>query len=231
MAAFAIIPAAGSGQRLGSSVPKALVVLAGKTLVRRSVEAFVRCGRFQKIVVTYPAGFELEFQGALAGIAEVVLVPGGATRTASVRAGIEALIGPGEEQAVNAGADDVVLVHDAARCLIEPEFIIQVLRSTEQFGAAVLAVPVVDTVVRAEGAAGHNYGPVVDRTDLWAIQTPQGFRFSLLQKAHATVVVSATDDASLVRDLHEVKLVVGDRKNLKITTREDLALAEGMIGK
>ncbi len=236
MTTAAILTAAGSGSRLGSDVPKALVLLGGVPLVLHAARRVVASG-ITRIVVSAPAGAAEVVRGvlaaddALAG-AHVTVVDGGPSRQASVAAALAA---------VDAGVD-VVLVHDAARALTPPGLFARVEAAVRDGHRAVVpGLPVTDTV-KEVGAAGPDGAARVrstpDRSALRAVQTPQGFDRALLDAAHAAgaaragdEAVAATDDAALVEALGEpVWVVPGERAALKITTAEDLLLAGLLLG-
>lgn len=204
----ALIPAAGAGTRLGLG-PKALVEVGGKSLLERSVAALA--GLVDEVVVALPAGMELP-----PGIAARAIV-GGETRQASV------------ERLLHATSADLVLIHDAARPFLTANIILNLLEAIPETGAATVALPVADTLVRAERG---DWGDLVSREGLWAVQTPQGFRRELLLGAHAQAKAdgfAATDDAGLIARLgRRVRLVPGDARLFKVTTPGDLALAEAL---
>jgi 2-C-methyl-D-erythritol 4-phosphate cytidylyltransferase len=191
-----------------------LAALAGRPMLQWSIETLRRVPEIERIVVALPAGAP-----APAG---TVGVPGGKVRSESVRLALDA-----------AGTGDPVLVHDAARPLLSVELAQSVLAALAGDGvdAAIAASAVTDTVKRADGD-----GTVVqtlDRSDLWAVQTPQVFRRAALERAldvPAEVLAAATDDASLVERLGgRVVIVPAPRENLKVTTPLDLAVAEMLI--
>ncbi len=218
MHAVGIVAAAGSGLRLGADLPKALVPLAGRPLVAWSVDA-LRAGGVAEIVVAVPAEQRDAFAAALP--ADVRLVDGGASRTASVRAGLDA---------ATAGAD-VVLVHDAARPLTPPDVVRRVLAALADGHPAVVPVlPVVDTtVVVDEGGAVVQ---TVPRATLRRVQTPQGFDRATLAAAYATLAPDAdyTDDAAVVgAGGVPVVTVDGDERAAKVTVPHDLATAESRV--
>lgn len=233
----AVLTAAGSGTRLGARVPKALVELGGVPLVLRAARGLAEAGCLDALVVTVPAAelgvFAALFPGGhVPGTTlSVAVVPGGATRQASVAAGLAAL--PAEV--------DVVLVHDAARCLTPPGTVRAVEAAVRGGHRAVVpALPVTDTVKRVGPADATGAEPVtatVDRASLRAVQTPQGFDRSLLEAAHVAgasravdEAAAASDDAGLVEALGEqVWVVPGDERALKITTPHDLAIAELLL--
>jgi 2-C-methyl-D-erythritol 4-phosphate cytidylyltransferase len=213
--AVGIVAAAGSGSRLGADRPKALVPLAGRPLVVRSVE-LLRAGGVAEVVVTVPAGHAAEFAAVLGD--DVRLVEGGATRTASVRAAVAAAgEGPG-----------AVLVHDAARPLTPPDVVARVLAALAAGAPAVVPVlPVVDTTVVVD-PAGRITG-ALPRENLRRVQTPQGFAREVLVRAYDRLPAGAdlTDDAAVVHTIGlPVTTVPGDERAAKITVPGDLELAE-----
>lgn len=216
----AVIVAAGTGERFGGSLPKQYRPLAGSTVLRRSVEAFRATGRFDDIVVVIRNEHRALYDAAAAGLGLPDPVIGGATRQDSVRAALEWLADR---------APDRVLVHDAARPLVDRATIDRVLDALDEAEAAIAAVPVVDTIKRAE--AGIATG-TVDRSGLWQAQTPQGFRFPALLAAHRAVAGEAlTDDAAVAeRQGIAVRLIEGHVDNFKITTEADLTRAERLLG-
>ena len=219
----AIVPAAGSGERLGAGRPKALVAVAGDPMVVRAVDGLLSSGVVDDVVVVAPASHLEEMASVLSARARVV--PGGADRVASVALGLAAV-----------GDDvEVVLVHDAARCLCPGEVARAVVAAVRDgHGAVIPALPVADTVRRVD-PVGRVVG-LVDRAGLLAVQTPQGFRPDVLRRAHeaavgSSVAARATDDAGLVEALGgEVVTVPGDPRAFKITTSLDLAMAEALLG-
>lgn len=216
----AVIVAAGTGERFGGSLPKQYRPLAGSSVLRRSVEAFRATGRFADIVVVIRDKHRALYDDAAAGLGLPDPVTGGATRQDSVRAALEWL---------EARAPDRVLVHDAARPLVDRATIDRVLDALDEAEAAIAAVPVVDTIKRAE--AGIAAG-TVDRSGLWQAQTPQGFRFPALLAAHRAAAGEAlTDDAAVAeRQGIAARLVEGHVDNFKITTEADLTRAERLLG-
>ena len=219
MHAVAIVAAAGSGSRLGADRPKALVPLAGRPLVCWAVDG-LREGGVAEIVVTVPAAERAAFAAVLPPY--VRLVDGGATRTASVRAGLAAA-GP---------RADVVLVHDAARPLTPPAAVARVLDAVAAGARAVVPVlPVVDTTVLVDDDGAIT--DAVPRAPLRRVQTPQGFDRATLVAAYAALDDAAelTDDAAVVRAAGvPVHTVPGDERSAKITVPHDLALAELGVG-
>ena len=209
--AVALLVAAGIGERLGVERAKAFVMLAGRPMLEWSVEALRRVPAVSEIVVALPPGEE-----AVSGTRGV---PGGAVRSASVRAALAA-----------AGPGDHVVVHDAARPLAAPALFERTLEEVEEEGidGAIAAVPVTDTIKEVDDAV--RVTRTLERARLWAVQTPQAFRRSTLERALEVpddVLAAASDDAWLVeRAGGRVHVVPGAEENLKITTAADLRAAE-----
>lgn len=228
----AVVVAAGSGVRFGGSVPKALVELGGRPLVRHSVEALA-AGGVERIVVVIPDDLRSDFADALTGVTvPVELVAGGARRQDSVRRGLEALV------AAMAGDSAVVLVHDAARPLVPEQVVRAVIDAVDRGQWAVVpAVPVIDSIRELAVLGGDESvgggSSVVDRSRLRAVQTPQGFDLDSLLAAHRVVADSdeeLTDDAAVMERVGQpVTIVTGSRESLKITEPIDLALAEAVL--
>ena len=224
MRVAALVLAAGRGERFGASQPKAFLPLAGRPLVVHAIEALAACAAIEWIVPVLPAA-EIGRLAAWpwsATAAGKVLAPvaGGAERQDSMDAGLSALSPDAE----------FVAVHDAARPLVRPADVARVITAAARSGAALLAVPVRDTLKRVRE------GRVVEtpqREGLWAAQTPQVFRAALLREALAkarTDAFQGTDDAQLVERLGAaVEIVEGDPSNLKITWPPDLAWAEACL--
>lgn len=212
-----VIPAGGKGRRLGGVLPKQYLRIGGRTILELTVEKFDRLGAIGQIVVVVPKGYVGRTHRILsrAGLTKVTaIIEGGKERQDSVARGVAMLSGdPG-----------IVLVHDAVRPFVTPAVIRSVIHAARRHGAAVVGVPVKDTI-KVEGRRGF-YHHTLPRHTLWAVQTPQGFRTSLLVRAHraaARAGVYGTDEASLLERLGiPVKIVVGDERNVKITTRKDL---------
>ncbi|MDR1545412.1 MAG: 2-C-methyl-D-erythritol 4-phosphate cytidylyltransferase [Deltaproteobacteria bacterium] len=218
----AVIVAAGRGLRFDrgeGGPPKQLRPLGGRPVVARTVEAFRRHPRVNEVILVAPAESSRPFEELCGLWPEVRLAAGGERRLDSVRRGFEAV----SPQA------QVVLIHDGARPLVAASEIDAVRTAAWRDGAAALAVPINDTVKRAD-ALGFVAG-TVDRAGLWRAQTPQGFRVEILAQALARPEpATVTDEAALVEALgRPVRLVPGSPTNLKITDPEDLALAERLL--
>jgi 2-C-methyl-D-erythritol 4-phosphate cytidylyltransferase len=215
-----ILAAAGQSSRFqDANYKKPFAPLAGRPVWLHSAEKFIdRDDVKQVVVVVAPEDREsfLEKFGANLAFMGITLAEGGAQRADSVRRGLEKL------------ADDIdmVAIHDAARPCIAPAWIDRVFAVGVRTGAAILAIPVVGTLKRVN--ADHQITETVDRTGLWEAQTPQVFSRDLLTRAYASAgAEQATDEASLIERLgHPVTVVPGSPINLKITSREDLKLAE-----
>lgn len=224
MSVAALVLAAGRGERLGSSLPKAFVPIAGRPLLLHALAGLARVPELDRVVPVVPAaemGRMAALGPALAAWPRVApAVAGGAERQDSMRAGLAAL--PEEVT--------VVAVHDAARPFVRAEDVARVVAAARREGAALLAVPVVDTIKRVRD--GHVV-ETPDRSECWAAQTPQAFRVDWLREAverAAREGFVATDDAQLVERLgRPVAVVPGDPDNFKITRPDDLARAEALL--
>lgn len=213
---IALIPAAGIGARFGADKPKQYVEIGGKTVLEHTVCIFQNHPSIDMTVVVVSPEDVLAngFQTAFAGV-EVWKI-GGRTRAETVRNGVEKLLETGL-----ASADDNILVHDAARCCLPSEALTRLI---EQAGNAaeggILAIPVADTLKRAEGG---RISATVERTSLWQAQTPQLFRAGLLHRALAAENLDGiTDEASAVEKLGVRPLLIqGDVRNLKLTQPQD----------
>ena len=211
----AIIAAAGSGERFGATLPKALITLGNRTLIEHAVAALAPIA--SEIVICAPAGYEKQIQ-ELVG-ADITVVTGGTTRSDSVRAGIAALT----------GKNKYVLVHDAARALASTQLAKNVLAALEKGEVAVIpGLELIDTV-KSVDSSGH-VTSTPDRASLRRVQTPQGFDLEILKKAHSSGA-NATDDGALVEAIgHKVLIINGEERALKITTPADLATALSTLG-
>jgi 2-C-methyl-D-erythritol 4-phosphate cytidylyltransferase len=208
MAVVGIIPAAGSGERLGASGPKAFALCGGRPLLDWSLDVLEAvCDR---VVVAVPAGYDEPPDR----------VVGGTCRSESVRLALAA-----------APEADVAVVHDAARPLLTRELVERCIEALEGFDGVVAAAPVPDTIKEAD--ASGRVVRTLDRSSLWAIQTPQVFRADALRRAldvDAATLAAATDDASLVElDGGTVRVVEAPADNLKVTRAIDLGLAEALL--
>ena len=218
------MPCAGIGERAGLGGPKQYAPLAGQALVVHTLAALQQVPRLQATLVVLAAG-DTRF-AALADTLDAqrcwVAHCGGTTRAASVANGLAEL------QRRGAMAEDWVLVHDAARCLLQPDWVDRLIDACQ--GDAVgglLALPLADTLKQAEAGRVQRTLP---RGDKWAAQTPQMFRLGLLQRALAQAGDAVTDEASAIESLgHAPRLVPGELENFKVTWPQDLALAERLL--
>jgi len=218
---WAVLAAAGRGERLGSDRPKAFARLGGRPLLAESLERLEESGWIDAIVIAAPPDWEepsILVAEEIAATKVSSAVTGGASRSESVRLALEEV--PAEAA--------VVLVHDAARPLLPEEVIERVLAPlSEGWDGVVPAVPLADTVKRVEG---DRVVETLSREDLVAVQTPQAFLADTLRRAVSGDVSSATDCASLVESQGgRVKVVEGDPRLLKVTDAEDLALVESWL--
>lgn len=210
----AIIAAAGSGERFGAQIPKALIQLGDRTLLEHALASISAVA--QQIVVTAPSGYEDQIKKLVGD--DVVVVTGGATRSESVRAGLAAINGA-----------DFVLVHDAARALASVDLVKRVAAQLQAGDVAVVPVlPVVDTL---QNIATDGYvTAAIDRAPLRRVQTPQGFTYGVLKSIHQGAS-EASDDSTLALNAgYKVRTIDGEERALKITTPSDLATALTFIG-
>jgi 2-C-methyl-D-erythritol 4-phosphate cytidylyltransferase len=220
-----VIPAAGSGERLARGLPKALVDVGGSPLLCRTLSRLAAATTFLETVVLSPPRWIERFRSMLGpslpdSLGRISVLAGGATRQQSVAAGL----------AVLDSDIDIVCVHDAARPLVDPLTVAQVLEAARSCGAATAAARPTDSV-RRDIDAGRT--EPVDRTTLWLVETPQAFRRDLLTTAHAAAAKSGatyTDDASLVEAAGTtIRMVPSLGRNLKITIETDLVLASELL--
>ncbi|NUB13716.1 bifunctional 2-C-methyl-D-erythritol 4-phosphate cytidylyltransferase/2-C-methyl-D-erythritol 2,4-cyclodiphosphate synthase [Azospirillum brasilense] len=212
---IALIVAAGSGQRFGAEQPKQYLDLAGQPVLRRTVEAFRRHPKVSAVRVVINPAFRDLYDAAVAGLDLPEPVAGGASRQDSVRNGLEALAD---------SAPGLVLIHDAARPLIDSDTINAVIAALDTHPAALAAVPVTDTLKRGDDGL---VAGTVDRSGLWRAQPPQGFRFPEILAAHRSAAgLELTDDAAVAeRAGLPVALVPAREENFKVTTPDDLTRA------
>ncbi len=216
---FALVPAAGVGERSGAGQPKQYVDIAGRPMLAHTLAALAAVPRLvQTLVVLSPA--DDRFEAALPGCAAWVARVGGASRAESVLGGLAELRQRG------ATDDDWVLVHDAARCLLQPAWVDALIDACQHDTVGgLLAQPVADTL--KAGDAQARVTATVDRRDKWAAQTPQMFRLGLVERALTAMGSAATDEASAVEALGLAPLLVrASMANFKVTWPEDFALAE-----
>jgi 2-C-methyl-D-erythritol 4-phosphate cytidylyltransferase len=220
----AIIVAAGRGERMGAGAPKAFLPVAGVPMLVRSARAFDAAPSVSAIALVVPADRIDETRALLEGLEKpVTVVAGGERRQDSVRRGLEAL---------PAGFDGIVLVHDAARPLVDVALIDAVASAAMRAGAAIPVLALADTIKRIEDGIVR---ATVDRDELGAAQTPQGFSVALLREAYDDADrdrAVLTDEAMAIERMgRPVRAVPGSARNRKITTPEDLAWAEDLLAR
>jgi 2-C-methyl-D-erythritol 4-phosphate cytidylyltransferase len=209
-----VIVAAGTSQRM-AGINKLFVPLGGKPLLAWSVDTCERCSLIQQLVLVLndkdlARGQKLKEER---GWSKVTLCPGGARRQDSVREGLRQI-----------RDCYLIMIHDGARPFLTLDLITDGLKIVEETGAAVAAVPVKDTIKLATDES--LVGEALQRDKLWAAQTPQMFNFDVIMRAYENLLAEVTDDATAVEYLgYKVQLYMGDYRNIKVTTTEDLALA------
>lgn len=220
----AVVPAAGGGQRVGKTLPKQFLHVRQKPILIYTLEKLDACPSIERIILVVPADFITESRQMLERWPvrkKVELVSGGKERQDSVRKGLSLL----------SECDRWVVVHDGVRPFVSVEKTEEVIRAAKQAGAAILALPARDTV---KSAIGMTVEETLDRGKLWCAQTPQVFRKDWLIAAYRAIENSSlifTDDAALVERLgHPVQIIPGEVRNIKITSPEDLGIANAWIG-
>lgn len=227
-AVTAIIVAAGRGVRAGTAGPKQYCDLAGETVLARAARAFLDHKEVSSVrVIIHAEDHDLyaELMASLIGRAKLLApVAGGPERQDSVRLGLESLV---------ADPPELVLIHDAARPFIDAATISRVIAAARADGGAIAALPVFDTLKKADGGVSPAIAGTVSREGLWRAQTPQGFRFQAILAAHrAAAGETLTDDAAVAeRAGLKVSLVAGSPDNMKITQAEDFGMAELLLGR
>jgi len=229
---IAVIVAAGRGVRAGAAGPKQYQLLAGKTVLARAAAAFLDHPAVTAVRVIIHAEDHDFYAISMHGLSDrgklMAPVVGGRERQDSVRLGLESLM---------ADSPDIVLIHDAARPFVDAGTISRVIAAARETGGAIAALPVFDTIKKADGALAPSLAPsiaaTVSRDGLWRAQTPQGFRFEAILEAHrAAAGETLTDDAAVAeRSGLTVSLVSGSPDNMKITQAEDFGMAEILLGR
>jgi len=211
-----LIVAGGSGTRLGGDIPKQYQKIGNETVLNHTIRAFLSCAGLKEIRLVCDPDHVKWYHDTVHGFKMAPPAPSGKDRKNSVYNGLNEFI--------NLKNEDIILIHDAARPFISTDEILALVKAVHNSGAATMAVPVSDTLLRND--------ETVDRKDMWAVQTPQGFTYGLIHQAHHTFKDrnDFTDDASLVRALgHKVAIIPGKRENFKITTADDLEMAEKLM--
>ncbi len=218
--AYGIVVAAGRSERMGG-IDKMFAALAGRPLLAWTLRAFKNCDAIEAVILVVASesigrAATLVREWRFTNVREIVA--GGAERQHSVRAGIDAAAGAA-----------IVAIHDGARVLVTPDLIARGVDLARESGAAICAVPSRDTVKQAGGDPPIVRGTLA-RSAVWLAQTPQVFDRTLLLRAHEAAAATATDDAALIEALgHEVRLYDGAYANLKVTSPEDLVVAEALL--
>ncbi|MFW6113054.1 MAG: 2-C-methyl-D-erythritol 4-phosphate cytidylyltransferase [Thermodesulfobacteriota bacterium] len=228
MKVAAVIAAAGLGRRMQKDIPKTYLPLAGKPILIHTLEIFERVPEVHEVlVVVHPEDLEFCQEEILAPypLKKVLrVVPGGKERQDSVYNALKVLKRESEEL-------EIILVHDGVRPLVAPALIRQVVAAARRHGAAILGIPCQDTLKRV--SSSREVLDTLDRRELWQVQTPQAFQTGLLWRAYQEAMnrgLYATDEASLVEALGKTVVVVpGSPLNLKITTQDDLKMAEAFL--
>jgi 2-C-methyl-D-erythritol 4-phosphate cytidylyltransferase len=243
MRMVAVVLGGGTGQRLGAGMPKQLLMLGGQTLIERCVAAFDAAPGVDEILVVMARGYTGQVRELVAGFQKVIgVIEGGATRPESTRAALAAIAeggtgwagyAGGAGWATGGGSDCGVLLHDAARPLVDQKIIAACVAALEVHDAAGVAVPASDTMVLTENGVMHSVPP---RERLFRCQTPQCFRLSVITRAHELAAAdpefAPTDDCGVVlRYLPgtAVHIVPGSERNMKVTYPQDLAIAEALL--
>ena len=217
----AIIVAGGTGQRMGTALPKQFLAIEGKSILLHTIDQFISAFSDINFVIVLPADYIHEGENIIAssGLSQSFLfVAGGDTRFQSVKNGL-----------AQADPASIVFVHDAVRCLLTPDLIQRCYQQAVEKGSAIPAVSSTDTVRITEGTKHH----VVDRANVMMIQTPQTFNAAILKKAFEQAYQpSFTDEANVLEASgKEVYLIEGEHENIKITRPLDLAIAEYILAK
>jgi 2-C-methyl-D-erythritol 4-phosphate cytidylyltransferase len=231
MRMVAVVLGGGTGQRLGAAMPKQLLTLGGRTLIEHCVAAFEQAPGVDEILVVMARGYTEQVRAMLAdgGYRKVTaVIEGGVTRPDSTRAALAAVAADGGDPA---GCG--VLLHDAARPLVDQRIIADCVAALGRYQAAGVAVPASDTIVITDNGVMHS---MPRRETLWRCQTPQCFRLAVIARAHELAAAdpdfAPTDDCGVVlRYLPgvEVHIVQGSERNIKVTYPQDLVVAEALI--
>lgn len=217
-----IITAGGSGKRMGG--PKQFLPLLGKPMIEWTIEAFKKTKGIDEIIVVVAEenikkAKEFVKLGNRDVQSQVSVTISGPQRTDSVRNGLK-LVSPDS---------DIVLIHDGARPLVTSEIVEKAIKGASDYGAVVIGVPVKDTIKKV-GSCELEVVSSPDREFLWQAQTPQAFKYEIIKRAYEKATSSATDDSKLVEDLGvKVKMVMGSYENIKVTTPDDVIIAEAIL--
>lgn len=223
MNVVALIPAAGTGKRMREGRNKQYLEIGGRPILVHTLEVFDRCDAISEVYLIVPeddCAFACEIIDNMRFSKNIKVIPGGKERQDSVRNGLNSIYGC-----------DMVMIHDGVRPFVTEEIIVRAIEETIRYGATTVAVPAKDTIKSVDGD-----GFVIEtleRKKLWQIQTPQTFRYEIIKEAFDRAYADGfygTDDAALVERLgYKVKVVEGSYRNIKITTQEDMTIAEAIL--
>ncbi|HBY57745.1 MAG TPA: 2-C-methyl-D-erythritol 4-phosphate cytidylyltransferase [Candidatus Atribacteria bacterium] len=225
MKVVALIAAAGLGKRMNAKISKPFIPIFGKPIIAYTLEKFEQCKLIEKIyLIVNRKEKDLYLKNIILryNFTKVQgLIEGGKTRQDSVYNGLKAL-----------DADtDIVVIHDGARPLIEKTLIQDSIKTAQKYGAAILAIPIKDTIKKSQKYMFIN--GTLDREQIWRAQTPQSFKYDIILSAYKKAYQDkfwATDDAAIVeRYGHKVKMIIGSEENIKITTPFDIIIAENFL--
>lgn len=226
MKVIGLIPAAGMGKRMGAAINKQYLLVSGQPILARTIGMFEAAAVIDQVYLVIPEA-EIDYcKRELVGTGRFnkvrSIVPGGSERQHSVLNGLRAVS--------DADSEDIVLIHDGVRPFVTPEILERVAQAAQLHGAALVAVPAKDTIKMVDDGV---VAGTPARNRLWLAQTPQAFRYGLIREAHERAAAEGylgTDDSSLVERMgKKVHVVMGDYRNIKITTPEDLVLAEAFL--
>lgn len=219
--AIAVVPAAGSGARMGLPHSKLLCKIAGESVLARTLNIISSSALFDKIIVPCRDEDRAIFSAEAEALATPVeFITGGSSRQQSVKFALDVI-----RQNYDKSQDLFVLVHDAARCFVSIDLLKRCLESAYKYKAVTAALECVDTIY-SRGPDNSISLPLLERAQLRAIQTPQAFSFDLLWNAHLSASELASDDSGLVAGIHSVKFIDGETSNFKVTNFEDLQRAD-----
>lgn len=219
---IALVPAAGRGERFGENNPKSLYKIDGRSILRRTLDTIALVPQISTVLVLCPADYKTIFINETSHLGKkIIITEGGQARQDSIRIGLSYL-----KQNNIISDDHIVVIHDAARCQASPALFDRIIVAAELYGAVTCAIPVIDSLV-IQGKNGV-VGQYLDRSKHCLIQTPQAFKFSIINQAHEKAYKSGnfsyTDDASLLQGEHPVYIIEGESRNFKITHKSDLNL-------
>jgi len=218
----AIITAAGTGARFGGEVPKQFLPMKnGASVLENAVAAFEKSSCVDEIILTAPANYIAQLQETLRKFTKVThIIAGRNTRAESIREAIHAIH----------QSTEIVLIHDGVRPLVSTALIAAVTNAARTYGAVIPGLPCADTLKKVDPQG--NIAATVDRTHLWQVQTPQGFTYTSISAAYKNItdISQLTDDASLIEaNGGKVYIVPGEKRNIKITTTEDMHMANALL--